>query len=43
MRYLGSADPTTGEITLFCTDPQGTCLRSRCECDKAKGCKNLNL
>merc|ERR1712176_1544433 len=31
----GSADPNTGEITLFCMDPQGTCLRSRCECDKA--------
>lgn len=30
----GSAHPTTGQITLFCMDPQGTCLRSRCECDK---------
>lgn len=31
----GTQDPTTGQVTLFCMDPQGSCLRSRCECDKA--------
>ena len=30
----GSQDPNTGKITLFCTDPIGSCLRSRCECDR---------
>jgi len=29
----GSQDPATGKVSLFCKDPQGTCLRSRCECD----------
>jgi len=31
----GSADQKTGAISLYCTDPSGSCLRSRCECDKA--------
>jgi len=31
----GNQDPATGKITLFCQDPQGSCARSRCECDKA--------
>ena len=35
INHLGSADPNTGVITLFCMDPQGSCLRSRCECDKS--------
>ena len=30
----GVADKETKKITLFCTDPIGSCLRSRCECDK---------
>lgn len=30
----GSQNAETGEITIFCKDPQGTCERSRCECDK---------
>jgi len=34
-RITGNQDPTTGAITLFCQDPQGSCARSRCECDKA--------
>lgn len=29
----GSQNPETGKVALFCTDQQGTCLRSRCECD----------
>lgn len=29
----GFKDPKTGEVTLFCKDPHGSCLRSRCECD----------
>ena len=31
----GVADKETKKITLFCTDPIGSCLRSRCECDKS--------
>lgn len=31
----GVADKETKKITLFCHDPLGSCLRSRCECDKA--------
>ena len=27
-------DPSNGEITLFCTDEIGSCLRQRCECDR---------
>ena len=23
-----------GKITLWCTDPEGSCLRQRCECDR---------
>ena len=31
----GVADKESKEITLFCNDPIGSCLRSRCECDKS--------
>lgn len=30
----GVQDPNTGRVNLFCTDPIGSCLRSRCECDR---------
>lgn len=30
----GVSDPNTGRVSLFCTDPIGSCLRSRCECDR---------
>lgn len=34
-QITGNQDPQTGQVILFCQDPQGTCRRSRCECDKA--------
>lgn len=34
-QITGNQNPQTGKVTLFCQDPQGSCARSRCECDKA--------
>ena len=35
-KLKGVANRDTKKISLFCSDPIGSCLRSRCECDKVK-------